>query len=233
MKTLLLLPLLLAPIPPAQNAGVSADDSSLAVLGSRWSKITRKSAEKQEPAAPLPAAALTRADLNFERNRRANDPPGTRYPESDSVDARAAEIEKSVRAAHAPKRKDIEGFEYRAKVRNAGARAVEVVFWEYEFTETAAPANVVRRQFLCGVQIKPGKEKELQAFSPAGPSAVVGVGSLANKHGNLFAEKVTINRVEYADGSIWQRRGWNFAEVRASVARAVSTPWGPEMCRGL
>jgi hypothetical protein len=44
---------------------------------------------------------------------------------------------------------------------------------------------------------------------------------------------VTINRVEYADGSIWQRRDWNFAEVREGIARAVSTPWGPEMCRGL
>lgn len=233
MKTLLLLPFLLAPVAPAQDAGVPAGGSSLAVLGSKWSKSNRKSADKQEPAAPIPAAALTRADLNFERNRRANDPPGTRYPELDSVDARAAAIEKSVRAAHAPARKDVEGFEYRARVRNAAAQAVEVVFWEYQFTETAAPANVVRRQFLCGVQIKPGKEKELQAFSPAGPSAVIGVGSLANKSGDLFAEKVTINRVEYADGSIWQRRDWNFGEVRAAIARAVSTPWGSEMCRGL
>ena len=39
--------------------------------------------------------------------------------------------------------------------------------------------------------------------------------------------------IEYADGSIWQRKDWNFAEMRASIQRAVSTPWGVEMCRGL
>src|SRR3712207_338291 len=101
MKTLLLLPFLLAPAAaPAQTAGARSADSSLTVLGSKWSRSSRKSADKQEAAAPLPAQAITRADLNFERNRRANlDPPGTRYPESDSIDARAAEIEKSVRAA--------------------------------------------------------------------------------------------------------------------------------------
>jgi hypothetical protein len=233
MKTLLLLPLLLAPPAPAQDVGATAGGSSLLVLGSRWAKSSRKLAARQEPDAPLPAQGMTRADTNFERNRRATDPPGTRYPEMDSVDARAAELEKSAREAKKPGPKTVEGFVYRAAVRNAAAHETEVVFWEYEFTETANPANVVRRQFLCGVRIKPGKEKELEAFSAAGPSATVGVESLAGKSADLFAGKVTINRVEYADGSIWQRRGWNFGEVRAAVARAVSTPWGQEMCRGL
>jgi uncharacterized protein affecting Mg2+/Co2+ transport len=233
MKTLLLLPLLLATIPPAQDAGVAAGDSSVGILGSKWSRISRKPTGKEDPAAPMPAAAITRADLNFERNRRATDAPGIRYPEADSVDARAAAIEKNVRAAQSPDRKTLEVFEYRAKVRNAGARPVEVIFWEYQLTEKASTANVVRRQFLCGVRISPGAEKELQAFSPAGPDAVIDVGSLAGKPGNLFAEKVTINRVEYADGSIWQRRDWDFAQVRAAVARAVATPWGAEMCRAL
>ena len=233
MKTLLLLLLLLAPITPVQDARVSADGSSLVVLGSKWSQSSRKSADKQEPAAPMPAAALTRADLNFERNRRANDPPGIRYPEADSVDARAAALEKSVRGAQAPGPAAVGGFEYRAKVRNAGAQAVEVIFWEYQFTERANPSNVARRQFLCGVRIKPGKEKELHAFSPAGPSNVIGAESLANKSGELFAEKVKINRVEYADGTIWQRRGWNYAEVKESVARVVAAPLGAEMCSGL
>lgn len=234
MRALLLLSLLLAPAAPAQDAGVGGDASPLVVLGSKWSR-NRKPADRQEPAAPgtTPAAVITRADRNYERWRRANDPAGVRYPDLDTVDARSAAIEKNVRDARTRERKAAEGFEYRARVRNAGAKTVEIVFWEYQFTEAANPANEARRQFICGVQIKPGKEKELQAFSPAGPSAVIDVESLTHKSGELFAEKVTINRVEYADGTIWQRRDWNFGEVRASLARAVSTPWGPEMCRGL
>jgi hypothetical protein len=42
-----------------------------------------------------------------------------------------------------------------------------------------------------------------------------------------------INRVEYADGSILQRKGWNFAEMKSSIERAIKTPWGAEMCRGI
>ena len=92
---------------------------------------------------------------------------------------------------------------------------------------------MTRRQFLCSLKMKPDKEKELQSFSVSGPGGVIGAESLTNKSGNLYQEKVLINRVEYADGSIWQRRGWSFAEVRLAVGRATATPWGLEMCRDL
>ena len=66
-----------------------------------------------------------------------------------------------------------------------------------------------------------------------GPSDVISVGSLSNKTENLFEENIVINRIEYSDGTIWQRKGWNFGEVRLGIARAVGTPWGTEMCRSL
>ena len=234
MRTLLLPPLLLASVvsaAQAQDAAAAGDDSPLVVLDSKWAS-SRKSLPAREDAGTAPVATVTRDDRNYER-RRGEDPTGLRYPERETPDARSAALERNVRSARTPERKKVEGFEYRAKVRNAAARAAEVVFWEYQFTETANPANVVRRQFLCGVAIKPGKEKELEAFSHAGPSAVVDAASLANKPGDLFAGKVTINRVEYADGTIWQRKGWSYAEVREAIARAVATPWGAEMCRAL
>jgi hypothetical protein len=127
----------------------------------------------------------------------------------------------------------VDGFAYKARVQNASSRVIEILFWEYQFTDASNPTAVTRRQFLCGVNIKPGKEKELQAFSLFGPSEVVNVESLANKSANAFQEKVLINRVEYSDGSIWQRKDWNFGEIRLTYARAVNSPWGNEMCRGL
>jgi hypothetical protein len=66
-----------------------------------------------------------------------------------------------------------------------------------------------------------------------GPQDVVSVNVLSQKSGNAGAEQVLINRVEFADGSIWQRKDWNFGEVRLSYSRAIATPWGTEMCRGL
>ena len=59
-------------------------------------------------------------------------------------------------------------------------------------------------------------------------------GSDANATGNVTPDKVMINRVEYADGSIWQRKDWNFAEIKLTYQHAVATPWtAGEMCRGL
>ena len=91
---------------------------------------------------------------------------------------------------------------------------------------------MTRRQFLCGLNLKPGKEKELIAFSLAGPSRVVSVQTLANKIEKPPLERVLINRIEYADGTIWQRQDWSFAEIRLSYRNAIATPW-TEMCRGL
>ena len=110
---------------------------------------------------------------------------------------------------------------------------IEVLFWEYQFIDSANPAIIARRQFLCGVNLKSGKEKELQAFSASGPSDVVSVGSLANKNVAPFQERVVINRVEFADGTIWQRKDWNFGEVKASITHALQGPWAPDMCKAL
>jgi YD repeat-containing protein len=232
MRTLLLLPFLLTPFAPLQNAAVTGDGSAMGVVSYKWTK-SRQRVEKTDTQGSAPVAAMTAADKNFERNRRVNDPAGVRDPNADTLDARSAALDKAVRESRSPKTVEVEGFAYRVKVHNAGAKAVEVLFWEYQFEEAANPSNLARRQFLCGVNIKGGKEKELLAFSASGPNGAISVGSLANQVESPYREKVVINRIEYADGSIWQRKGWSFGEVRAAVQRAVATPWGAEMCRGL
>jgi hypothetical protein len=230
MRTLLLLPLLLTPVSAFQsNAGGVL---LLNVVSHKWSK-TRYKVERPDARGSTPAAEMTAADKNFARNRRINDPAGVRDPNADTLDARSAALDKAVRDSRSQTPETVEGYDYRVKVRNEGAKAVEVLFWEYQFEETANPSNLTRRQFLCGVQVKGGKEKELQAFGASGPAAAVSAESLSNKAANPFAERVVINRIEYADGTIWQRKDWNYAEVRASIQRAVSTPWGGEMCRAL
>jgi hypothetical protein len=235
MRTLLLLPFLIMFIPQNQN-GAAADkgpqEAVVVVLGSKWSK-SRQTPTLTETATTAPAQAMIPANKNFERNRRANGPAGVTDPNEDTIDGRRAAMEKAVQESRAPKAKPVDGFAYQVKVRNAGAKVIEVLFWEYQFKETANPSNIVRRQFLCGVNIKSDKEKELQAFSLFGPSDVISVGSLVKQPGNLFVEKIVINRVEYADGTIWQRKDWNFAEMKPAIAHALGTPWGAEMCRGL
>ena len=232
MRTLLLLALLLPLALHAPSGAAQSDGSTLAVVGFKYVK-SRQTIERPDTSGTSPAPAMTAANRNFERNRRINDPAGVRDPNADTLDGRSAAMEKSVQESRAPKRKEVEGYEYRVKFRNGGEKAIEVLFWEYQFTDTSNVANVARRQFLCGIGIKPGKEKEVVSFSVSGPSNVVSAGSLANETGPTYTEKVVINRIEYADGTIWQRKDWNFLEVKESIKHAVSTPWGTEMCRGL
>lgn len=228
MKTILLLTILLMAIPQGQSPAISSEGLPVTVVSFKWFKDRQTVAPE---SASAPAAAMIPQNRNFERNRRANNSPGERDPNLDTIDGRSAALEKAVQDSRAPK--PVDGFAYRAKVHNASANAIEIIFWEFQFKESATAAPLLRRQFLCGVAIKSGKDRELQAFSLSGPQDVVSVNILAKKPESPGAEQVIINRVEFADGSIWQRKDWNFGEVRLSYARAVATPWGTEMCRSL
>ena len=232
MNTPLLLSLLLVFGFPNQNPIVVSQDCSVSVSSFKYVKA-RQVHEKLATEETGPARAMIPENKNYPRNARINLPVGARDPNEDTIDGRSAALEKIVQESRTPQTKPVDGFAFRVKVQNQSTKAVEIIFWEYQFIDTANPAAVTRRQFLCGVNIRPDKAKELQAFGLSGPSEVVSVGTLANKSGTPFQENVVINRVEYADGSIWQRKGWNFAEIGLAYRRAVGTPWGTEMCRGL
>lgn len=232
MRNLLLLPLLLMFVGPPQNSPTSTDGSSVVVLGSKWYK-SRQVLEKLDPIVSTTAPAMIPENKNYARNARTNNPVGARDPNEDTIDGRHAALEKITQEARTPSSKPVDGYAYRAKIQNTSSKVIEIVFWEYQFSDPKNTANMTRRQFLCGVNIKAAKDKELQAFSVSAPSDVVSIETLANKTGNVLQEKVVINRVEYADGTKWQRKDWNFSEIGLSYRRAVSTPWGTEMCRGL
>jgi hypothetical protein len=213
--------------------GSTADAGAPIVVVAFKSYKSRKEIPKSAPASTAPAAAVTRDDINYEKSKRPVYTAGAPDPRTLSVDARSAELEKIVQESRSSGGRVVEGYEHRIKVRNAANKPADILFWEYQFIETSNPENVVRRQFICGVEMKPNKEKDVQSFSFSSPSAVISVESLAKGSTKPFEERVVINRVEFTDGSIWQRKDWNFAEVRMAITRAVSTPWGAEMCRSL
>jgi len=225
MKALFIFPLLTLLVSPSLRQTPTADEGPITVLSFKWSKI-----QQTTPASgsnPLPARAVTPNDKNLERNARINDPAGTRDPNADTLDMRGQELEKNARSANNAA-KTTGAFVYQAKIKNAGRSVIEIVFWEYQFIDAANPANVTRRQFLCGINLKPDKDKDLQAFSSFGPATVNAAA------GSSAQDRVIINRVEFADGKSWMRKDWNAAEIKESYKQAMATPWSPnEMCRAL
>lgn len=230
MKILLLLSLLLTLLTLFQNPIATNEGSPLTVTSFKWSR-SRYTPQTPEVEGNAPQRAMIPQNRNFARNARINDPQGARDPNEDTLDGRSAAMEKSVAESRAPKAEPIDGYAYRIKVQNQHKSAVEAVFWEYRFVDPSSPDLVTRRQFLCGVNIAAGKGKELEGFSRSGPSDVVNVKTLNS--GTPFQESVLINRIEYADGSLWQRKAWNLAEVKASYERVLREPWLPNMCKGL
>lgn len=226
MKVSLLVTLLLASLASAQNSQILSGESPVVVLGSKWLPVHRTFKKEVPNMAPPPE--ITAGNKNAGRIARINNPQ-IPDPNETTIDGRSAAIEKIVQEARTADPKPLDGFSYLAKIRNGGKQPIEIIFWEYQFID-AASKNVTRHQFLCGVKIKPDKEKEVEAFSMMHPSGVVDAGAPVN---NALQEKVLINRVEYADGTIWQRRDWSFGAIRESYKRAIETPWGNEMCRSI
>ena len=226
MKILLLLSLLLSLLIPWQTPV----DSPLAVTSFKWSRA-RRTIETPVVEGNAPARAMIPQNRIFARTARVNDPAGSRDPNADTIDGRSAALEKTVAESRAPKAEPMDGYAYRIKVQNTIKKVVEIVFWEYQFRDPANPDLVARRQFLCGVNIPEGKSKELEGFSLSGPSDVVNVKTLDS--GAAFKENVVINRIEYSDGAVWQRKAWNLAEVKGSYERVLREPWRPGTCKGL
>jgi hypothetical protein len=204
----------------------------VSVVGSRWFR-TNKPAPKTDAQASGPARTLNPDDKYFQRKAREGRTDNPRDPYEDTIEGRSAAIDRAVQQSRTAKAENVPGFSYLAEVRNDTGQPVDVIFWEYKFTEIAHPQNVVRRQFLCGVKIKNGEKKVLSAFSTLGPSEVLTVESLAKENEKIFQEEVLINRFELSDGKIFQRETWKYADVKKAVERVTSAPWGNDICRAL
>lgn len=204
----------------------------LPVLNSSWERVTRK-ARAGDAAPTSPARAILPEDKIFQRKAREQRTDNPLDPNSDSMDARSAAMDRAVQQSRTAKGDDASGYLYTTRLKNESGKTVKIIFWEYRFTEIARPTNVVRRQFLCGVDLKKGEKIDLAVFSLLGPSDTISAESLAKPDEKLFVEKVQINRIELADDSVLQRNDWKYDEFRAAIERATSTPWGKEMCRAL
>jgi hypothetical protein len=215
---------------PAEVIGQEvANDSPVTVLSFRWSRDRRAMELVDTSTSMTPAPAMIAANKNFEKQRRINDPAGVRDPNGDTLDGRSAELDRITAEARAAK-PQIDGFTYQAKVQNGSEKLITAVFWEYQFKEKGTMLS--RRQFVCFAKVKPQKARDLEIFTLNPPAAVVDVKALEKKTEKPFDESVVINRVEYEDGSTWQRKDWNYEDIKLT-AKPVSDSKKVQACRGL
>ena len=96
-------------------------------------------------------------------------------------------------------------YQLRLELKNTGANAVKSLIWE--FRPTALGEDYQPKQYLCGLQVKSGEKKVLDVWTPFAPVKVV---SADTSKDALKDGEVVINQIEYADGSLWKKRSWNY-----------------------
>jgi hypothetical protein len=97
-------------------------------------------------------------------------------------------------------------YQIQLEVKNTGANVVKYLIWE--FRPTAMSDDYEPKQYLCKLQVKPKGKKVLEVWTPYAPVKVVRADIRADA---LKDGEVVINKIEYADGTVWKKPDWNFA----------------------
>jgi hypothetical protein len=141
------------------------------------------------------------------------------------IGERGADLRRGEMNAAISNKKGEKTYFYHLEIRNLGPRPIKNFAWEYQ--SSGAP-HVSDRQFFCGLNAKPNDKKQFDLFSPLPPSRIVDVSSAGQKD-NSSKGVVVINKIEFTDGSIWVRRGWNPANFSAEATHNIE----PGTCLGL
>jgi len=195
MKVLLLTTLILL-LPLQQTPTVDREEPDLAVVKFTWTKYRQNSdlihsAQDPGPALNEPIAikpAPARNEPSELRNRR-------------DMNERRAELRAAEDNATQSSARKQDYYFIRLEVKNIGANTIKSIVWEYQPSMQTADYDL--RQYLCTMKAKPNESKTFELVSPFAPVKVVSADKKAHEG------KVVINRIEYADGSVWKRKDWS------------------------
>ena len=95
-------------------------------------------------------------------------------------------------------------FVYRVKVKNTGTKTITGLAWDYVFFDSDKLEQIGKHSFQQRVKLRPGKSAELIKYSGMPPTSVIDA-TKAKKGEVELSEEVLIQRIEYEDGSVWQR----------------------------
>jgi hypothetical protein len=167
--------------------------------------VVRSSQDPDPPMEPIRAMPVPpRNETAVEKSRREMN--------EQRVALRGVELNAAL-SAH----KGVKLYLYHLEIKNIGTRKIKSFAWEYQSSGVSDPSD---RQFYCAVNAKPNDKKDFDLLAPFAPSRVVDASSAGQKTDKKGL--VVINKVEYADGSIWVRPGWKQATFSAEYTQKVA-----------
>ena len=192
---------LTATVSMAQGVTTPSDASGVEVVRFSWTK-ERIGWEKDPFGGPIEnfdeVRARTRNEKRIEDAKRGN----------------SAEIDKIKREARADaaniaaKHKDTRSryvFVYKTTVRNLSDKPIKAIDWDYIFLDRGTETEIGRQQFTSEEKISPGKAKELSVVISKPPTKTISLTALNNNERDTLTERVVVVRINYSDGTSWQR----------------------------
>ena len=198
LLNLLLLALLLAGAASAQIPSTPSDPPGLTVTRFSWHKDLYVPALYDDPMSPN----QEQADLKREQKeiKKANTirTAGGMGP----LPIPTREVAASQRGI--PEGPSV-NYLYEVKLKNTGEKSITGIVWEYLLFDPETAVQVGRHQFIDASRIRPGKTASLVAASGSPPTSILQAQKAGKESRHEYTERVVINRIEYEDGSFWQR----------------------------
>lgn len=185
----------------AQLSSTSPTPPGIEVVSFNWSK-ERVGWEKDPFRGPIEnfdeVRARTRNEKRIEDAKRGNS------NEVDKIKREARADAANIEAQHksTPSRYV---FVYKAIIRNAGAKAIKSIDWDYVFLDRTNETEIGRQQFTSEEKIAPGKARELTVVISKPPTHTISVTALNTNERDGLSGRVIIVRIDYTDGTNWQR----------------------------
>jgi hypothetical protein len=215
MKTLTLLTLLLLPaaVISAQTTTGAAGAPGITVTQLKWREAFNNPALTEDPlSANDEQADWLRAQRETNRQNASREragqtalpPPSRAIGVTQPTNPERAQESTVPRQKRAGDRPPAVEYVYEAKFSNSGAKAIKALVWEYVLTDPETQREVGKHSFTSQVNIRPGKSERLVGRSPSPPAQVVNVMKAHKKVRGQYTESVNVQRIEYADGTVWQ-----------------------------
>jgi hypothetical protein len=189
----------LTPVFQQQQQVVEREDADLVVVKFNWTKFRLN--------GDLIHSAMDPGPPMNEPIRIAPTPPKNESQELKNrrdMNERRIEMKNATDAAKAKPPKDPDQYLLQLEVKNVGTGVIRSMVWEYQ--PLTKPADYELRQYLCVFKAKPNENKKFELLSEYNPVKVIQADA---ETGQAKSGKVVINRIEYADGSVWKRKGWS------------------------
>lgn len=94
---------------------------------------------------------------------------------------------------------------FEAEIRNTGTKKIRWVAWEYRLFHEGRQIEVHFQPFATSVKISPGKGAKVQGSVTQYVASLSEAKEAARQFQGNYEERVIIQRIEYDDGSVWER----------------------------